>query len=60
MKLKEYFEQHDISRAAFAAEVKTTEASLSRYINGQRSPRRPLRKRIVAATKNKVTEVELI
>lgn len=55
MKLEDYLTKNEISRAQFAEKIGVTEASLSRYLTGDRFPRERILKLIFEATNGAVT-----
>lgn len=58
LKLKQYLEKHKITHAAFAEIVGVSQATVNRYVSGERSPSKKMILRIKEATKGfvKVTD----
>lgn len=55
MKLDQYLDENDISRADFAKSIGVSEVSVTRYIGGTRMPRPTVQTRIFERTKGAVT-----
>ena len=56
LKLKQYLEKHKITHAAFAERVGVSQATVNRYVSGDRSPSKRTILRIKEATKGFVKE----
>lgn len=54
MKLGTYLENNEISHTAFAVLIEATQATVSRYVSGARTPDMRMIARIEKATKGKV------
>jgi transcriptional regulator with XRE-family HTH domain len=55
MKLQQFLDQNNISRADFARAVGVSEVAITRYVGGKRMPRTDLLVKIREATKGAVT-----
>ena len=55
MKLAEYLSKNDLTHAKFASMIGATQAAVSRYASGKRTPRPGQMALIAKATKGKVT-----
>jgi predicted transcriptional regulator len=55
MKLADYLDTNDLTHDRFAALIGTTQAAVSRYATGKRTPRGPILRRISEVTKGKVS-----
>jgi len=60
MKLATYLQSHSISRREFALKIGISEASLSRYITGDRMPRPKIARAIMTVSGGKVTPNDFI
>jgi predicted transcriptional regulator len=55
MRLADYLSEKNLTHAAFASQIGTTQAAVTRYVSGTRVPRRTLLRRIVRMTEGAVT-----
>lgn len=55
MKLASYLSENDISHRAFAERIRTSQASVTRYATGARTPRLEMIARIHSATNGRVS-----
>ena len=60
MRLNEWIAANDMTMAAFAALIGVEAASVTRYANGDRIPRREIMRRITSVTDGKVTANDFI
>lgn len=55
MTLREYLADKAISEGAFAQIIGVKQATVNRYVNGDRTPKQTIMRAIMKATKGKVT-----
>jgi transcriptional regulator with XRE-family HTH domain len=55
MKLSEYLAKHKIEQQDFAKSIRVKAATVSRYVTGERIPRREIERRIAKVTGGAVT-----
>lgn len=55
MKLADYLSETNTTVTAFARKIDEAQATVSRYVNGQRIPERAIMSKIVQATEGRVT-----
>ncbi|WP_406853517.1 helix-turn-helix domain-containing protein [Alsobacter sp. KACC 23698] len=60
MKLADYLAKHGLSHSDFAAKISVSQASVTRYVQGQRTPRPAHMRRIREVTRGAVTANDFI
>ncbi len=60
MKLEQYLNDNEIKHHEFAGKVGTSQASITRYVNGDRRPSIEMIEKIKRATKGKVQHADWI
>jgi predicted transcriptional regulator len=55
MTLREYLADQGLTEGAFAEMLGISQAAVNRYVNGDRTPKQPIMRAIMRATKGEVT-----